>query len=106
MGDIVKLTARLSAKDVKELIRELAKNGEISLSSHARDRMKERGITMMQVLNCLSKGEFLEVAYSHDYGGGYIASLRRMVAGERIKVVVSLKLNKKLLVITAISLKY
>ena len=106
MGEIVTLKgAVLTDKKAQEIIRRLAMEGNnIRWSKHARERMKQRGVTTLQVINCLLKGTIIEpVSYSYSNGGGYVTKIRRVTAGELVEVALCLKLEGYLLIITVIN---
>jgi hypothetical protein len=85
------------------MIRELAKQGDISWTKHSKERMLERGVAMPEIINSLLKGKVTELPfYSHTNGGGYETSVEKGTAGAWLKVVVCVKLVRKFLVITVI----
>lgn len=105
MNNIISLQKTPSSKEAEEIIRKLVADGSISLSSHCRIRMKERDITMQQVMICLSKGRVTENPFlSHINGGGYETTVERTAAGDHLRVGVCLKFSQRALVITAIKL--
>lgn len=91
-----------SRSEAESIIKELASRGAICWSMHCKERMKERGITMPQILNCLSKDRVVEEPFlNYANGGGYETAMEKDAAGERLRVVVCIKLSKKLLIVTA-----
>ena len=99
--EIVKLRKAPTRQEAESIIRELASEGNIRWSKHSKDRMIERGITMPQILNCLSKGKVTEEPFfNHTNGGGYETAIEKDTAGEWLRVVVCIKLNEKLLIVT------
>ncbi len=60
---------------------------------HFRERLRERDITMRQVLSTLRKGEITDGPrkYAH---GDFGVKLKRFVAGRKIQVVVALNVSK------------
>ena len=72
MNNIIPLKKTPSIPEAEQIIKELATQGKISWSNHCKQRMKERGITTPQIINCLLKGKVIEPPfYSHQNGGGY-----------------------------------
>lgn len=99
---IVPLHKTPSRLEAESIIQELALKGAIRWSKHCKERMKERGITMPQILNCLSKGKVVdEPCLSYTNGGGYETAMEKGTAGEWLRVVVCIKFDEKLLIITA-----
>ncbi|MCY4463519.1 MAG: DUF4258 domain-containing protein [Albidovulum sp.] len=60
---------------------------------HFRDRLRERDITMRQVLLTLRKGEIIGVP-KKDVHGDVRIKMKRFVAGRTIQVVVALNVRK------------
>lgn len=90
-----------SRSEAECIIRKLASNGAIRWSKHCKERMKERNITMPQILNCLSKGKVVDEPFlSYRNGGGYETAIERSTAGEWLRVVVCIRLSEKLLIVT------
>jgi len=87
--------------EASSIIKELVSRGAIAWSRHCKERMRERGITMPQILNCLSKGRVVEEPFlNHTNGGGYETAVEKATAGEWLRVVVCIKLSEKLLIVT------
>ena len=79
------------------------KNIEISWSRHCIERMRQRGITTPQILNCLLKGKVTEPPFLvNENGGGYETRIEKGTAGEWLRVVVCVKFDQRLLIVTAI----
>ncbi len=105
MNIIIPLQKTPSSKEAEAIIRKLVTVGKISLSNHCKERMKERNITIQQVMICLSKGRVTENPFlSHTNGGGYETTVERTVAGDNLRIGVCLKFSQRILVITAIKL--
>jgi len=66
---IVPLHKTPTKQEAQNIVRQLVAQGRISWSKHAKERMKQRGINMQQVLTCLAKGG--------DYGTSCIGKSRR-----------------------------
>jgi len=87
--------------EITLIIKELVSKGALAWSKHSKERMIERGITIPQILNCLAKGTVAEGPFlSHRSGGGYEVALEKGTAGEWLRVVVCVKFNEKLLIVT------
>src|SRR5579872_226999 len=98
---IVPLHKAPSRSEAESIIKELTSRGAIRWSRHCNERMKERDITMQQILNCLSKGKVVEEPFlSHKDGGGYETAIEKCTAGDWLRVVVCIKFNEKLLIVT------
>jgi hypothetical protein len=106
MNNIIPLQKTPSCAEAEAIIKKLAALGQISLSTHCKERMKEREITMQQVLTCLAKGKVTDEPFlTHLSGGGYETTIERIVAGDHLRLGVCLKFSQKILVITAIKYK-
>lgn len=106
MTNIVPLQKIPSRTEAEEIIKKLVAVGQISLSTHCKQRMKERDITMQQVLTCLTKGRITDEPFlTHINGGGYETTIERTVAGDHLRIGVCLKFTQRVLVITAIKYK-
>jgi hypothetical protein len=87
--------------EAETIIKKLASSGAIIWSNHCKKRMEERSITMPQILNCLLKGKVTEEPFlNHANGSGYETAVEKITAGEKLKVVVCIKLSEKLLIVT------
>ena len=60
-------------------------SNRVLLRPHARTRMRERGVTLVQVLRVLQKGSVWESAHQ-DIKGKWKCTLRHVVAGDDLKV--------------------
>lgn len=99
--EIVQLHKTPTRSEAASIIKELVSRGSIYWSKHSKERMEQRGITMPQILNCLSKGRVVEEPFlSHINGGGYETAVEKGTAGEWLRVVVCIKLSEKLLIVT------
>lgn len=106
--NIVPLHTIPCKKEAEKIIRALTENNKVSFSLHCKERMKERGINMPQILNCLAKGRAMEnptIANKKGDMGGYEITMEKLTAGEYIKVVVCLRYCQTALVITAMKVK-
>ena len=102
-NNVVPLSRVPSVPEAEKIIRHLVKEGKISFSKHARQRMRQREVTTPQILNCLSKGRITEPPFfSYENGGGYETRVERGTAGDWLRVVVCLKLSQNLLIISVI----
>jgi hypothetical protein len=90
MGDNVK-PFRLSADAALKRIRELAEDSRnVFITRHALQRMVERQITRLQVIECLLRGVVSE-GPALDPHGNWKCTLRRFAAGQELEVVVALQ---------------
>lgn len=104
MTNIVPLVKIPSSPEAEEIIRKLVAAGKISWSKHAKERMVERGVTIPQIMNCLSKGQVTESPkFSPEHGGGYETRVEKGTAGDWLRVVVCLKLSQGLLIVTVVN---
>lgn len=93
-----------SCKEAELMIRVLLDKGAVVLAWHCKKRMKERDISMAQIINCLAKGRVTENPFRiYENGGGYETRVEKITAGEWLRVAVCLRFNQTLLVITAIN---
>jgi hypothetical protein len=103
-NNVVPLHKVPSKTEAQRIIRKLAEEGKIEWSSHFKKRLNLRKITTLQVLNCLLAGQVTEAPFfSHRNGGGYETCVEKGCAGNWLKVVVCLKLEQNLLVMTVIN---
>ena len=73
------------------IVRELAQeSGNVFVKKHAKARMKERGITLTQVLACLRKGVVDEPAHE-SIQGDWKCTLRHQHAGDSVRVAVAIE---------------
>lgn len=106
MSNIVPLQKIPSRSEAEEIIKKLVTDGNISLSGHCKARMKEREITIQQVITCLSKGRVTDDPFlTYENGGGYETTVERTIAGDHLRIGVCLKFSQRILVITAIKYK-
>lgn len=69
----------------KNKVRELALAGSITYTKHAKKRMKQRGLTITQVLNCLKHGNVSEPAHLNIHNN-WQATLSYYTAGDSVSV--------------------
>ncbi len=98
------LPFNLSAPAALRLIREIAQDSSrVIVTAHARMRMRERRISLSQVLSCLQKGQIAENP-ALDPRGNWACAVRWRHAGDYMKVAVAIKQDprtgQKLIVIT------
>lgn len=93
----------LNDTNALRVVRETARQScNVFLVEHAKVRMRQRRITLIQVLTCLRKGNIYESAYI-DIKGDCRLTLRHVCAGDDIRVAVAVKRdtnNKTVAVIT------
>ncbi len=100
------LPFHLSGPMALRIIRDIAQDSSrVILTAHARRRMRERRISMPQVLACLLQGQ-LQEGPARDTHGNWVCALRWRHAGDYLKAVVAIKhetsAGRKLIVITVI----
>ena len=89
MANIIPI--RLNDANAIRIVRSLAaKSSDVYLLQHARERMRQRGITLKQVLSCLRSGFISECAHV-DIKGDWRFTMRHIIAGDDINVAVALK---------------
>ena len=93
---------RLTRKQAKQAIRDCVATSSFKLSKHAQQRMKQRSITMMQIVNCLKKGEVTEDLYMSPHYNGWNTTIEKMTAGRYLRLPVCLTWRQDVLIITAI----
>lgn len=99
MTDCV-LPFRLSRTQALRLIREAAEDtGRIILTRHAELRMRQRRITMTQVIACLRKGVITE-GPALDIKGCWACRIERPVAGDDVKVALTIDPVARVIIIT------
>lgn len=80
----------LSESAARTKLREIAKDSsKVFLTDHARKRMKQRKITLPQILCCMEHGQFDEGPY-RESNGSWKMKLSVISAGDVISVVVVL----------------
>ena len=86
------MTSRYSDKaGFRKLVRELAENSNnITMTPHAKSRMRQRKISMRQVVTCLRVG-IIEEGPAPQPDGDWRATMHVLAAGEPISVVVELE---------------
>ncbi len=103
MEEIVSIHKIPTPEEAEKIIRLLAQRGKISWSKHCIERMRQRGITTPQILNCLLKGRVTEPPFLvNENGGGYETRVEKGTAGEWLRVVVCMRFDQRLLIVTAI----
>jgi hypothetical protein len=84
----------LSPGRAKQLVREIAKDSDrVIFSRHVVLRMRERHITLTQVLRCLAHGRVSE-GPARDIKGNWTMKLEVLSAGELVTVVAALARNE------------
>ncbi|MGE0151985.1 MAG: DUF4258 domain-containing protein [Reyranellaceae bacterium] len=88
----------MTAQQFTAAVRELAAvSDNVAILRHAAQRMRERGIGLMQVLDVLRGGRVSE-GPALDIHGNWKATMDRVIAGQKIAVVVAIE--NRLIVIT------
>lgn len=79
----------LTRAQAETLIRDLASANKFVIEPYFRQRLKERGITMSQVLRALKEGH-MDQGPKRDEHGDWRCRVRKRVAGRRVRVVVGI----------------
>ncbi len=83
-----------------KLVRELVRDTDnIVLLPHAKKRMKKRGINNRQIEICLRLGIISEGPFMNQHGNWQV-TMKRLAAGEEMKLAVAIEEETKLLIIT------
>lgn len=81
----------LNDANMLRIIRALAQNSEnVYIEAHAKKRMRQRHITLTQVLECLRKGVVDEPAHENILGN-WKCTLRYLHAGDLMRVVAAIE---------------
>ena len=84
------LRLNLSAESAQRLVRDIAEDSSrVKITTHARQRMRERKITMAQVFCCLKNGRISEPP-ARDVTGNWKFNICVMSAGDLITAAVAL----------------
>lgn len=97
---IVPLRRPPSRAKAQEIIRRLVAEGSFEFHPHCKMRQKRRQITTLQVTNCLMKGFVTEDPYLSPHHKGWETTVEGSAAGERLKIVISMRWTQDILVIT------
>lgn len=90
MTDENVLQMDLTPPTARQLLAQLAADsGCVFFTSHAEERMQERGITRAQVLRCLRHGNIIE-GPARDVHGKWVVTVEVLSAGEVVSVVAAL----------------
>ena len=82
----------LSGPMALQIIREAAKNSSrVFFTSHARTRMRQRAISITQVLRCLRSGRISEGPAPDVMKGGWKCTLEHYTAGEQLGVSIGME---------------
>ena len=92
----------LTDAEVAEQVRQLAKASRVVWTTHAEQRLAQRGIEKSEVKECLRRGTFLERPFIPNRFGDveYKFTMGATVDAEDIAVTASLVPDKKIVVIT------
>ncbi len=74
----------------RAIARLAADSSRVVLTTHAKRRMKERGILLTQVLECLKSGTVDEPAHQ-DIHGSWKCTLGKVIAGDHVRVAAALE---------------
>ncbi|MEI7457603.1 MAG: DUF4258 domain-containing protein [Nitrosomonadales bacterium] len=89
------LPFKLSGPMILRIIREIAEDSShVIVTKHARVRMHQRRISLLQVLNCLKKGQIAEDP-AQDTHGNWVCTVRWRYAGDFLKVAAAVKYERR-----------
>lgn len=90
MGMIDPVPLRMNDATMVRIIRKLAQDScNVFVTLHAKKRMRQRRITLTQVLTCLRKGFISEGAHQ-DINGAWKCTLQHRWAGDEVSVAAAL----------------
>lgn len=100
--NVVPLRGIPTASEMETLVHELSADTKNILfdSPHFQQRLRQRGLSIRQVLEVLRKGCVVSGPTQDQYGDWRV-KLKRLVAGRRVQVVVAIKTDE-VVVVTAI----
>lgn len=99
MSDRNVVPLRLSADVALRTIRQIAvDSANVIVPSHAKLRMRQRGVTLRQIEACLERGTISEGPYGNAHGNWQV-NLRRHAAGEELTLAVAIEWATKVLVV-------
>lgn len=98
--NIVPLMKAPSKSDAQKIIRQLISEGAVLFHPHARQRMKKRKISTLQILNCLETGHVDENPYQDLVHKGWTTAVVGNSAGVRLRIVICLQWSQKTLIVT------
>ncbi|WP_287189267.1 DUF4258 domain-containing protein [Paraburkholderia sp.] len=82
---------RLNDSNLRRLISDTAKDsGCVFITPHAKKRMRERRITLAQVLDCLRNGRVSEPSHTN-LQGNWQCTLTRRNAGDEVRVAAAIE---------------
>ena len=91
------LTPTMARAKVRELVKDSA---NVSLTTHVRKRMSERGVSRKQIDNCLAMGWVPDDPYVNMYGNWQF-NVIQLTAGVRLEVGVAIDWPSGVIVLTA-----
>ena len=91
---------------IKKILRDIveADDGRVKITAHARKRMRERQIDLLQIYRCLRHGRVTEEPYPTP-GGDWKVTMSTSSAGQPVTVVAALKQDNngnRIIVVTVI----
>ena len=91
-----------SNNDVLRVMREILSenDGSVIWTFHSVERMRDRGISSTQVLNCLEKGTLSEAPVFNGVKGNWKFTMQHTTAGKEVGVAVALNLEDRIIIIT------
>ena len=91
---------RMNDTTALQVLREIAQDsGQVIFTHHARQRMRQRKVSPVQVLTCLQRGIVSEPV-ALDVHGNWKLTVTHRVAGKDLDVAVAIDVPKRAIVIT------
>ena len=91
---------RMNDANALRLLREIAvDSAKVIFTAHARQRMRQRKVTPVQVIECLMRGTIAEHVALDAYGNWKLTVSQR-VAGKDLDVAVAIDLPRRAIIIT------
>ena len=91
---------RMNDASALKLLRDIAQDsGRVIFTHHARQRMRQRKITAVQVLACLQRGIVSEPV-AQDVHGNWKLTVSQRVAGKELNVAAAIDVPNRAIIIT------
>lgn len=101
-SNVVPIMKAPTKKEAENIIKKFILEGKIRWTKHAKERMAERDISILEVRNALSKGKVIDEPYSSLTHSGWETAVERIFGVKSLKIGICLKFSQELLVITTI----
>lgn len=101
-SNVVPIIKAPTKNEAEKIIKKLILAERIRWTEHAKQRMAERDISILEVRNALSKGKVIDEPYSSLSLNGWETAVERVFGNESLKIGICLKFSQEILVITTI----